>query len=52
MATEMQYSEKLVLKLASGTEKNLPHVHRIGTFWETSDESYIESAKLKIFIRE
>ena len=45
MATEMQYSEKLVLKLASGTEKNLPHVHRIGTFWEKSDESHIGSAK-------
>ena len=46
----MQYSEKLVLKLASGTEKNLPHVHRIGTFQEKYDESHIESAKLNFFI--
>ena len=49
MATEMQYSEKLVLKLASRTEKNLPHVQRIGTFWGKSDESHIESAKFNFF---
>ena len=44
-----RYSEKLVLKLAPRTEKNLRHVQRIGTFWKKSHRSHIESANFHFF---
>ena len=47
MATEMQSSEKLVLKLASCTEKNLRHVKRIVTFGGKFHRSHIECAKFQ-----
>ena len=49
MATDMQSSEKLVLKLASRTEKYLPCVQRIGTFRKKSHRSHIESGKAKFY---
>ena len=50
MVTGIQYSEKLVLKLVSRTEKMLRHIQRIGSFREQSYRSRIESAKVQFVL--